>query len=342
MAGKNKRTLIVIEVVILVVAIVLSSFVYLNFQEYFTGKTDNVSLGNFFGTSEPYAVLVYIAQNQHFFAQNDINLTIADYSSATTALNAALNGKVDLAVSSEYAFVVTNVLQKGDLKVIATIDKAQSVSIVCRKDRGISTIADLAGKNIALTFQIAPQFYLARFLELNNINLAEVNQINMPTTQYVTAIVNGSVDAVVVSDSSISQIQSQLPNDTVVWSVQNDQLLNMVLSGRNEWIAQHPDLVERFLKSLAQSQDYVFNNPTGAQTIIQKQLNLTSSLMKEKWSSHQFSLSLDQTLVSTMENEARWMINNNLTNQTTVPNFLNYIYFDGLESAKPESVNIIQ
>jgi len=342
MAGKNKRTLIVIEVVILVVAIVLSSFVYLNFQEYFTGKTDNVSLGNFFGTSEPYAVLVYIAQNQHFFAQNDINLTIADYSSATTALNAALNGKVDLAVSSEYAFVVTNVLQKGDLKVIATIDKAQSVSIVCRKDRGISTIADLAGKNIGLTFQIAPQFYLARFLELNNINLAEVNQINMPTTQYVTAIVNGSVDAVVVSDSSISQIQSQLPNDTVVWSVQNDQLLNMVLSGRNEWIAQHPDLVERFLKSLAQSQDYVFNNPTGAQTIIQKQLNLTSSLMKEKWSSHQFSLSLDQTLVSTMENEARWMINNNLTNQTTVPNFLNYIYFDGLESAKPESVNIIQ
>ena len=340
MAGKNKRTLIVIEVVILVVAIVLSSFVYLNFQEYFTGKTDNVSLGNFFGTSEPYAVLVYIAQNQHFFAQNDINLTIADYSSATTALNAALNGKLDLAVSSEYAFVVTKVLQQGDLKVIATIDKAQSVSIVCRKDRGISTIADLAGKNIGLTFQIAPQFYLARFLELNNINLAEVNQINMPTTQYVTAIVNGSVDAVVVSDSSISQIQSQLPNDTVVWSVQNDQLLNMVLSSRNEWITQHPDLVERFLKSLAQSQDYIFNNPTGAQTIIQKQLNLTSSLMKEKWSSHQFSLSLDQTLVSTMENEARWMINNNLTNQTTVPNFLNYIYFDGLESAKPESVNI--
>ena len=342
MAGKNKRTLIVIEVVILVVAIVLSSFVNLNFQEYFTGKTDNVSLGNFFGTSEPYAVLVYIAQNQHFFAQNDINLTIADYSSATTALNAALNGKVDLAVSSEYAFVVTNVLQKGDLKVIATIDKAQSVSIVCRKDRGISTIADLAGKNIGLTFQIAPQFYLARFLELNNVNLTDVNQINMPTTQYVTAIVNGPVDAVVVSDSSISQIQSQLPNDTVVWSVQNDQLLDMILSSRNEWITQHPDLVERFLKSLAQSQDYVFNNPTGAQTIIQKQLNLTSSLMKEKWSSHQFSLSLDQTLVSTMENEARWMINNNLTNQTTVPNFLNYIYFDGLESAKPESVNIIQ
>ena len=327
--------------IIIVVSLILSSFVYLYSQNNYLGKTENVSLGTFFGKTEPYAALIDIAQDQDFFSHNGINLIVTDFSSATTALNAALNNQVNLAISSEYAFVATNVLKQGNLNIIAGIDKAQSVSIVCRKDRGIENIADLSGKKIGLTFQIAPQFYLARFLTLNNIDLQTVDQINMPTTQYVTSIVNGSVDAVVVSDSSISQIENQLPNDTVVWSVQGSQLLNMVVSGRNDWILQHPGLVARFLKSLSQAEDYSVNYPAGARTIVQKQLNITDSVMAEKWSNHQFSLSLDQSLVAIMEDEARWMISNNLTDQTAVPNFINFIYIEGLNSVKPESVNLI-
>ena len=327
--------------IIVAVSLVLSSFVYLNSQNNYLGKTENVSIGTFFGKTEPYAALVDIAQDQDLFSHNGIHLTVTDFSSSTNALYAAMNNQVNLAISSEYAFVATNVLKQGNLNIIATIDKAQSVSIVCRKDNGIENIADLAGKKIGLTFQIAPQFYLARFLALNNIDLQSVDQINMPTTQYVTAIVNGSVDAVVVSDSSISQIENQLPNDTVVWSVQSSQLLNMVVSGRNDWIMQHPDLVARFLKSISQAEDYSVNYPAEARAIVQKQLNITDSVMAEKRSSHQFSLSLDQSLIAIMEDETRWMISDNLTDQTAVPNFINFIYIEGLNSVKPESVNLI-
>ena len=342
MAWRKKRNLLVLAVIILVIAVVLSSFVYLNSQNSYLGKTENISFGTFLGGSlEPYAALVYVAQGQGFFAQNGINLTITDYTSATNALNAALNSQVNLAISSEYAFVDTNVLKQGNLNIIATIDKSQSVSIVCRKDRSIETIPDLAGKKIGLTFQIAPQFYLARFLELNNINIQNVSQVNIPTTQYVTAIVNGTVDAVVVSDSSISQIENQLPNDTVVWSVQSNQLLDMIVSGRNDWIMQHPDLVTRFLKSLVKAEDYSVNHVAEAQSIVQRRLNITSSVIREKWSRHQFSLSLDQSLILAMQDESRWMIQTNLTNSTIIPNFVNYINVNGLESVKPDSVNII-
>ena len=338
---RAKYFALIFIVIIIIIATVLSSFFYLYSQNSHAGNVDNISFGTFFGSSEPYAELVYIAQNQHFFAQNRINLTIRDYLSATDTLNAALNSQVNMAISSEYAFVATNVLKQGNLNIIATIDKSQSVSIIARKDRGIETISDLQGKKIGLTFQIAPQFYLARFLELNNINLQNVSQVNVPTTEYVSAIVNGSIDAVVVSDSSISQIENQLPNDTIVWSVQSNQLLDFVVSGKNDWIIQHPDLVTRFLKSLVQAEDYTVNHTAEAQAIIQKQLNITSSAMAEKWQSHQFSLSLDQSLISAMQDESRWMIQSNLTNSTAIPNFLNYIYVNGLLSVKPEAVNII-
>jgi ABC-type nitrate/sulfonate/bicarbonate transport system substrate-binding protein len=341
MAGKIKRNLIVIAVVILAVAIVLSSFVYLDLQNTYSGKTENLSFGTFLaGSNEPYAELVYIAQDEGFLSQNGINLTLADYTSATNALNAAINNKVDLVISSEYAFVTTNALSQGPLNIIATIDKTQSVSIVCRKDKGIESIPDLVGKKIGLTFQIAPQFYLSRFLELNNISTQNVTQINIPTTQYVTALVNGTVDAVIVSGSTVNQIEDQLPNDTVVWSVQSGQLLDIVVSARNSWITQHTDLVIRFLSSLSKAEDYSVNHVATAQAIAQKRLNSTTSAISAKWSNHQFSLSLDQSLIGAMQDESRWIIQNNLTNATTIPDFSNFIYKAGLESVNPEYVNI--
>jgi NitT/TauT family transport system substrate-binding protein len=60
------------------------------------------------------------------------------------------------------------------------------------------------------------------------------------------------------------------------------------------------------------------------------------------WSESPFSLSLDQSLITAMEDEARWMIKNNLTAETKVPNFLDYIDEDALEAVKPDAVNIIR
>jgi NitT/TauT family transport system substrate-binding protein len=42
-----------------------------------------------------------------------------------------------------------------------------------------------------------------------------------------------------------------------------------------------------------------------------------------------------------MQDEARWMISSNLTNATAIPNFLNYIYVKGLETARPSAVNVL-
>lgn len=42
-----------------------------------------------------------------------------------------------------------------------------------------------------------------------------------------------------------------------------------------------------------------------------------------------------------MEDEARRMIANNLTQEKTVPDFRRYIYTQGLEEIKPGSVSII-
>ena len=76
--------------------------------------------------------------------------------------------------------------------------------------------------------------------------------------------------------------------------------------------------------------------------IVQQQLELDGGYMETVWSQNQFSLFLDQSLILAMEDEARWMIQNRLTTQTQVPNFMDYISEDGLKSVKPQAVNILR
>jgi NitT/TauT family transport system substrate-binding protein len=63
--------------------------------------------------------------------------------------------------------------------------------------------------------------------------------------------------------------------------------------------------------------------------------------MAAVWPENHFSLSLDQSLILAMEDEARWMIKNNLTSERTIPDFRDYIYTNGLSTVKPWSVSII-
>jgi NitT/TauT family transport system substrate-binding protein len=100
--------------------------------------------------------------------------------------------------------------------------------------------------------------------------------------------------------------------------------------------------VRRLLNALVQAEEYAIRNPAEAKAIVRKALNLEASYMETVWSKNQFSLSLDQSLIAAMEDEARWMIKNNLTQEKTIPDFTNYIYTNGLQAVKPEAVNIIR
>jgi NitT/TauT family transport system substrate-binding protein len=74
--------------------------------------------------------------------------------------------------------------------------------------------------------------------------------------------------------------------------------------------------------------------------MVQKRLQYDDDYMNLVWPQISLSLSLDYSLLTAMEDEARWMIANSLTSQTQVLDFTRYMYIDGLKSVKPETVNI--
>ena len=337
--ARLKRSALILFVILVIPAIVLGSFFYMSSLTNYSGKTESITIGN--AQSLECDTLVHIAEDQNFFVKNGLNVTIRDYPSGMAAVNDLLIGKVDVAATAEFP-LVGKAFNGQNISALATIAKTQLQDIIGRKDRGIENIAALAGKRVGVTLGTIAEFYFGRFLELNGMKLGDVTIVNVSPSDSVGAITNGTVDAIIIWQPYAYTIENLLGDNAVIWPAQSSQLTYIVEVARNEWITQHPDLVNRFLTSLAQAQDYFDNHPGESEAIIQKKLNYTDAYMASVWPKNVFSLSLDQSLILAMEDEARWMMSNNLTNATEVPNFLNYVYVDGLETVKPNSVNVIR
>jgi NitT/TauT family transport system substrate-binding protein len=337
MAALKKRKLIVIPVIILVVAIVLSSFVYLNSQKPYVGNSEPITLGVY---PSEYNLLVYVAEDQQYFSANGLKVTLKNYISGASAARGMLNGEVNISTASEFV-VANNAMQNANLCAFGSLSKYLNLYVVARTDKGINNVSDLAGKRIAVTIGTGNQFYLGRFLELNGINLNQVTLVNVNFAQTPNALANGTVDAAVTFQPYINQIQSLLNNKTVTWPAQADQFGYFEAICPKDWAATHPDLIIRFLKSLIQAQNFNLNHQNQAKDILAKDLNYTFAYVNSVWSDYQYSVTLDQSFILLMQDESRWLIDNNLTIVNSVPNFLSYVYVDGLKSVSPESVNMI-
>ncbi len=304
----------------------------------YSGKVETVTIG---ATPIELNALIYVAGEHRFFTNNGTQLVFKDYDTGVAAVEGLLKREVDMALTTEFV-IVGKSLQKQDILDLATIDKAMLFFIIARADRGIKTTADLKGKRIGVPRQTITGFYLGRMLELNGMRIQQVTMVDTKASDPAGAIAGGDVDAIVTWEPYVTQIRHQMGNGVIIWPAQSGQVSFWSVASTPGWINQHPDLVRQFLKSLAQAEEYIIQHPVEAKKILQKRLKLDDTYIATIWSQNQFSLSLDQSLILAMEDEARWMIKNNLTREKQIPDFMNYIYVDGLKAVKPEAVNIIR
>jgi NitT/TauT family transport system substrate-binding protein len=331
-----KKIVAAIAVIAVLVLTGIGVWHFTSSQLAYSGMSEPITIGEF-----PYetSALIYIAEDLDIFSGNGLNVILRDYNSTPAAISGLLNDDVDISGSAEYT-IVGDMFKKENISVIGCIDKFQTTYIIGRKDRGIVNVSDLKGKKIGVHRGGGiGEFYLGRFLDLHGISMQDVTPVDIPPSQWVQAITNGSVDAL-VGGAYIDQIQKRLGSNIILWPAQSNQSGYWVMSCRDGWAASHPEQINRLLKSLDQAEVYTINHPDVAKAIVQKRMNYTDRYMATAWPDHQFSLSLDQSLLIAMNDEGRWMINNNLTNEKTLPYFRDYIYTKALEKVKPEAVNI--
>ena len=80
--------------------------------------------------------------------------------------------------------------------------------------------------------------------------------------------------------------------------------------------------------------------PEQARAICLQHIGTDSALFAREWQDYHFAVQLDQSLILTLEDQARWMLGKETGDTRGVPNFLDFIHSDGLKAVEPQAVTI--
>ena len=186
MAMRKRRNLLILAIIILVVAIVLSSFAYMNFQKPYAGNVDISQHGVGFLLSSN--TLIYTADNQNYFASNGLKVTFQSYDSGFNAMKGMLNDEVNIALASEFV-VAEEALANNSFYTFGSIAKYNIYNVVAQNRQGNSALFQIwRGKNYGSCLRINRTILFGNFLDLNNIDPSKVTLINVPNAQSANAL----------------------------------------------------------------------------------------------------------------------------------------------------------
>lgn len=308
-----------------------------NGQPSTTGKPIKITVAY---TIQPQSTLIHVAVAKGYFAEEGLDVQPSIHTFGKASLQTVLDHKADFATVAETP-VMFNILKGEKIYVIANIE-ASSVNngMAARQDAGIHKPADLRGKRVGYTPGTTSEFFLDSFLTATGLTRQDVRSVALKPEEMLGAILSKQVDAVSTWNYPLTQIKQQLGEQGALFLDKEIYTETFNVAAQQDFVNKNPDVVRRFLRALLKAENFVKANRDEAQSILHAATKTDLALIKDVWDAFSYQLNLDQTLVITLEDETRWAIKNHLVEQDTMPNYLDYIYLDGLKSIKPEAVRI--
>ena len=288
----------------------------------------------------PGSAAFFVAREKGYFLEQGLDATLVYLPSGHLALDAVLSGKVDFAQAGDTP-IAARVMAGRPVSVVATVAEIeQPIRIVARGDRGIAGPASLPGHSLGITLGTTAEFFLHIYLATSGVNPADIRLVNLPVTEMVEAVVSGKVDAACTWSPHSIEMKNRLGKNAVVMTDSTLYRMSWNLAVTRDFASARPKTLEKVLRAVIRANRFILENPEETLAICTRVSGVDFSLFREEWKDYSFRVSLDQSLVLNLEDQARWMSGARGQAGTCLPDFLECIRPEALEAVRPEAVRI--
>ncbi len=211
------------------------------------------------------------------------NVSWTSFNAGPAEMEAIFAGEIDLGYIGPVPALSANVKSNGEVKIISNSTNAGAV-LLKRKDSGINTVSDLAGKKVAVP-QLGNTQHLCLLNILKENNLTDVTVSASSNADILNLIDNGSVDAALVPEPWGTTIEK---NGNAEVLLDYDKIFlegnypTAVVVVSKDFMDEHPDIVKEFLEAHEETSVYINNNLSEAIGIVNSEIEAaTGKLLDE-------------------------------------------------------------
>lgn len=285
---------------------------------------------------------VWVAEEKGYFKEAGLNLTIREFDSGRNALESMLKDKsINMATVAQTP-IVFNSFNKEDYVIIATMAYSiDDVKVLARKDHGIKTAKDLKGKKIGATLRSTGHYFLEGFLSNHDMNLNDINLHDVNAAKLKGKLISGELDAITSWEPHIYNTKKVLDESKLTLLLSPIPFRKDFFFTVNKTYAEkNKEHISRFLRAVLKAEKYIAKNQAEAQKITAEKISADPIIVKNIWDAFIFEITLEQSILVGLEDEAKWAIDIGYTKKAA-PNYLDFIHYESLQNIKPEAVNIL-
>lgn len=202
-------------------------------------------------------------------------VTWTSFNAGPAEIEALYAGKIDIGYIGPVPAINGYVNSNGDLKIIAGVTNGGSV-LVAGKDSTVSSVSDLANKTIAVPqFGNTQHLNLLDILSSNNLSPTSaggnVNVIQASNADIPNLMNQKEVDAALVPEPWGSILETEHGCKLILDYNQisaDDIPCTAVVIVRKDYLEEHRDIVEAFIKAHKEATGYINNNSEQSKIMI--------------------------------------------------------------------------
>lgn len=288
----------------------------------------------------PLSLPLYVAVENGYFSDEGLDVKVTDCTGGHRCMKQLLDGHSDLATAGDLP-IVFNSFDRTDYAVLATITTtSDDIKILAHARSGITRPLHLAGKRVGAVAGTASQYFLELYLLTLGIDPKLVTAVHLQPEEAIPSLQAGKVDAVAIWEPFAYQGQKGLGNDAVVLPNAGAYILTFNLVSHRRLLGARDTDLTRFLRAVDRAERFIAQRPDDAKAILRTRLQVDQGFIDWVWKGMAYRLGLEQSLITTMEGEARWARRAGHVTAKASVNFLSLLYTGPLAAAKPGSVGV--
>jgi sulfonate transport system substrate-binding protein len=191
------------------------------------------------------------------FARDGISIVWVQSAGSNKALEFLNAGSIDFGSTAGSAALVARI-NGNPIKSIYVYSRPEWTALVTTKDSGISTVADLKGKRVAVTRGTDPHIFLVRALLGAGLSERDITPVLLQHADGKTALIRGDVDAWAGLDPMMAQ--AEIEDGAKLFFRKPDANTWGILNVREQFLKDHPDIVRRVLATYEDARKYSLAN----------------------------------------------------------------------------------
>lgn len=213
-----------------------------------------------------------VAVQQGYFRDQGLDVTVAEGSSATQALQSVASGQDDIAYVPSVQLIKA-VNQGMPVKAVATVAKVDSMGMVSTAKVPLSSPSDLEGRTVEISAASTFSQIWDAFARKNKIDVAKVKVVRVAPGARFNLLLSGKVDILadifITNEYPVLESKGQKLNTLKVGDY-GFPLIGYTLVASNDVIDKKADLVKRFNAAAAKGFQFTIDNPDKAAEIAAK------------------------------------------------------------------------